>query len=86
MPTLMSLAGGNTDRRTTEAEFKLGTPSLADDNTTWVYVQAAAAVAAAAVVILATDFTITTGAGDYTAETAFEDGEYGWVQQTASPL
>ncbi len=87
MPFVIPMVGANPDRRTSNQEFDLGTSQMDTDNRTWVYVQAPAAVAAAAVVILTTPaFTIATGAGNYTADTAFAAGEYGWVRKTTSPL
>lgn len=87
MPFVIPMVGANPDRRTSNREFDLGTAQIDDNNSTWVYVLAPAAVAAAAVVVLTQPaFTIATGAGNYTADTAFAAGEYGWVRKTTSPL
>lgn len=79
------LIGANTDRRTTTQEFKLGTVALGTDGSSYTYVKASAAVAAAAVVVLTVPaFTIATGAGTHTADTAFAINEYGWARRTTS--
>ena len=85
MATLIGLAGANDARRTTTAEFKLGTPALDTDNRTWVYVKASEAVATGTCTVSGT-FGLTDIAGNYTADTAFAAGEYGWVRKTTSPL
>lgn len=85
--TTTGLVGANTDRRTTSAEFKVGTPMLDDQNRSWVYVgPAATAVAAAATCTVTGAFAVNNTAGNYTADTAFAAGEYGWVRKTATPL
>jgi serine protease inhibitor len=80
------LVGANTARRTTVKEYALGTPLIGNDNNTYVYVQAGGAIAAAATAVVSGAFAATSGAGNYTADTAFANGEYGWVRKTASPL
>ena len=81
------LIGANTDRRTTTAEFAVGTPLLARDNRTYVYVGPAEnAIAAAATCTVTGAFAVNDTAGDYTADTAFAAGDYGWVCKTTSPL
>ena len=81
------LIGANTDRRTTTAEFAVGTPLLARDNRTYVYVGPAAnAIAAAATCTVTGAFAVNATAGNYTADTAFAAGDYGWVCKTTSPL
>lgn len=85
MTTLIGLAGANSDRRTTTAEFKLGTPALDTDNRTWVYVKASEAVATGTCTVSGA-FALTDAAGTYTADTAFASGDYGWVRKTTSPL
>ena len=84
---LVFLAGANTSRRTTTTDFKVGTPALDDSNRTWVYVGPAAnAIAAAATCTVTGAFAVNNTAGNYTADTAFAAGEYGWVRKTATPL
>lgn len=79
------IVGANTDRRTTAKEFKLGTIATGTDGSSYTYVQAPAAVAGAAVVVLTVPaFTVATGAGTHTADTAFAAGDYGWVRRTTS--
>lgn len=87
MPNSTNLVGVNYARRTTTKEFNLGTPSLSDDNKTWVYVVANVAVNAAQAPTVSAAFAITAATGGtYTADTAFAVGEYGWVRKTTSPL
>jgi hypothetical protein len=85
MPAVIPLVGVNFARRTTNREFKLGTPQLDDDNRTWVYVQASEAVATGTCTVSGA-FALTDAAGNYTADTAFVSGEYGWVRKTTTPL
>ena len=85
MPFVIPMVGAQAARRTTNREFKLGTVQLDDSNQTWVYVQASEAVATGTCTVSAA-FALTDAAGNYTAETAFAAGEYGWVRKTASPL
>lgn len=84
---VIPLVGANTDRRTAFPEFAVGTPTLARDNSTYVYVGPAAnAIAAGATCTVTDTFAVNDTAGSYTADTAFAPGEYGWVCKTASPL
>lgn len=85
MPAVIPLVGVNFARRTTNKEFKLGTPQLDDDNRTWVYVQASEAVATGTCTVSGA-FALTDAAGSHTADAAFASGEYGWVRKTTSPL
>ena len=85
MPFTVPMAGANPSRRTTTREFKLGTSQMDDDNRTWVYVQATEAVAIGTCTVSGT-FGLTDIAGNYTADVAFVNGEYGWVRKTTSPL
>lgn len=81
------IVGANTDRRTASPEFAVGTPILARDNRTYVYVGPAAnAIAAGATCTVTGAFAVNNTAGNYTADTAFAPGDYGWVRKTASPL
>ena len=81
------IVGANTDRRTASPEFAVGTPTMARDNRTYVYVGPAAnAIAAAATCTVTGAFAVNATAGNYTADTAFAAGDYGWVRKTTSPL
>ena len=87
MSFTIPMIGANPSRRTTTAEFKLGTTQLDDSNRTWVYVVADLVVAAAAAPVMSATWHLTAAtAGAYTADTAFASGEYGWVRKTTSPL
>ena len=85
MPFVIPMVGPQASRRTSNREFTLGTAQIDDSNRTWVYVQASEAVATGTCTVSAA-FALTDAAGNYTAETAFAAGEYGWVRKTASPL
>lgn len=85
MPFAIPMVGAAAARRTPNREFKLGTAQLDDSNQTWVYVQASEAVATGTCTVSGA-FALTDAAGNYTADTAFASGEYGWVRKTASPL
>lgn len=85
MPAVIPLVGVNFARRTSNREFKLGTPQLDDDNRTWVYVQASEAVATGTCTVSGA-FALTDAAGNYTADTVFASGECGWVRKTTTPL
>jgi len=79
--------GANTDRRTSTAEFTVGLPMLDNQNRTWVYVGPAAnAISAAATCTVTGAFAVNNTAGNYTADTAFATGDFGWVRKTTSPL
>lgn len=85
MPFAIPMVGAAAARRTTDREFRLGTAQLDDSNQTWVYVRASEAVATGTCTVSAA-FALTDAAGNYTADTAFAAGEYGWVRKTTSPL
>lgn len=85
MPFAIPMVGAAAARRTPNREFKLGTAQLDDSNQTWVYVQASEAVATGTCTVSGA-FALTDAAGNYTADTAFAAGEYGWVRKTTSPL
>ena len=85
MPFVIPMVGPQASRRTSTREFTLGTAQIDDSNRTWVYVQASEAVATGTCTVSAA-FALTDAAGNYTAETAFAAGEYGWVRKTTSPL
>lgn len=72
-------------QRDTAAVMTLGTPQIGALNDTWVYVKASEAVATGTCTVSAA-FALTDTAGDYTADTAFASGDYGWVRKTTSPL
>ena len=75
------MLGMNADRRTTVAEFSLGTATLGNDGYDYVYVQANGAIAASQTDISVDgSFQASDGAGTYVGTTAFADNEYGWVR------
>ena len=87
MPFTIPMVGAQANRRTSTPEFKVGTTNLDDSNRTYVYVGPAAnAIAAGATCTVTGAFAVNATAGNYTADTAFAAGEYGWVRKTASPL
>ena len=87
MPFIIPMAGAQANRRTSTPEFKVGTTNLDDRNRTFVYVGPATnAIAAAATCTVTGAFAVNATAGNYTADTAFAAGDYGWVRKTASPL
>jgi hypothetical protein len=49
-------------------------------NTIWIYVLASEVVATGTCTVTGT--TLTDAAGNFTADTAFASGEYGWVRRT----
>ena len=73
-------AGINFNRRTTTKEFGLGTVVHGTVNTIWIYVHASEVVATGTCTVTGT--TLTDAAGNFTADTAFASGEYGWVRRT----
>ncbi len=73
-------AGINFNRRTTTKEFDLGTVVHGTVNTIWIYVLASEVVATGTCTVTGT--TLTDAAGNFTADTAFASGEYGWVRRT----
>ena len=73
-------AGINLNRRTTTKEFGLGTVVHGTVNTIWIYVLASEVVATGTCTVTGT--TLTDAAGNFTADTAFASGEYGWVRRT----
>ena len=78
------LAGANFNRRTTEREFPLGTVVHGTVNTIWIYVLASETVATGTCTVTGT--TLTDAAGNFTADTAFASGEYGWVRRTTATV
>ncbi len=65
-------------------EHALGTVVHGNGNTIWIYTQASAGtVATGTCTVNDTTFLLTDAAGDYTADTAFAQGDYGWVRLTA---
>jgi hypothetical protein len=79
-----ALAGVNFNRRTTSKEFQLGTVVHGTVNTIWIYVTASEAVATGTCTVTGT--TLTDTAGNFTADTAFASGEYGWVRRTTATV
>lgn len=77
-------AGVNFNRRTTTAEFKLGTVVHGTVNTIWIYVLASESVATGTCTVTGT--TLTDTGGNFTADTAFASGEYGWVRRTTATV
>ncbi len=72
----------NFERRTTAAEFPLGAMA-SDQKGYWhVYCQASEAVTSTCTLDTSTHL-LTDTAGNYTADTAFASGDYGWVRRTA---
>lgn len=78
------MAGVNFNRRTTTKEFALGTVVHGTVNTIWIYVQASEAVATGTSTVTGT--TLTDAAGNFTADTAFASGDYGWVRRTTATV
>lgn len=68
--------------------FKVGTPSLDDNNRTYVYAGplSGGALAAAATCTVTGAFALTNAAGTYTTDVAIAVGQYAWVRKTTSPL
>ena len=77
---VLGVLGAKEDRRTTDAEFALGTTAWGTNGDQFCYVQANGAIAASQ-----TDVAVTAagqasdGLGDWECTTAFVDNEYGWV-------
>ena len=81
-----ALAGVNFNRRTTTKEFQLGTVVSGTNNTIWIYVLASEAVATGTCTVNSSTFALTDTGGNFTADTAFASGEYGWVRKTAQEV
>lgn len=64
------------------AEHALGTVVHGNGNSIWIYAQANGAVATGTCTVNASTFQLTDAAGNYTADVAFADNEYGWVRDT----
>lgn len=79
-----ALAGINFNRRTSSKEFQLGTVVHGTVNTIWIYVVSTEAVATGTCTVTGTNLTDT--AGNFTADTAFASGEYGWVRRTTATV
>lgn len=80
------LVGVNLNRRTTDREHQLGTVVSGTNNTVWIYALASEAVATGTCTVNSFTFALTDAAGNFTADTAFASGEYGWVRQTAQEV
>lgn len=78
-------AGAKMSKRTTTAEFALGSVLRSNAGTVHVYVLASEAVTGTCTVNTST-FALTDTGGNYTADTAFASGEYGWVRRTAGDI
>lgn len=78
-------AGFHESRRTTNAEHALGTVRKTNGNRVWIYVQAGEAVATGTCSVSGS-YALTDLAGNYTADVAFANGEYGWARQTADNI
>ena len=80
--------GIETDARSTanSAGFALGTTARGDSNTVWIYVKASGSVATGTCTMASATFLLTDASGIFTADTAFADGEYGWVRLTAGDV
>ena len=74
--------GANFNRRTTDAEYDVGTTARGTNNTSWIYVLASESVATGTCTVNTSTFALTDTGGDHTADTAFASGEYGWVRAT----
>lgn len=82
---ILNYAGPGFAFRDTTASLAVGTPNLGNKNDTWVYVYATENVATGTCSV-DSSFNVTDAAGDYTADTAFTTGQYGWVRKTTDPL
>jgi hypothetical protein len=82
--SIAPVAGVNFNRRTTAKEFALGTVVHGTANTIWIYVQASENVATGTCTVTGT--TLTDTGGNFTADTAFLSGEYGWVRRTTATV
>jgi hypothetical protein len=78
-------AGASFSRRTTSPEFALGAVLDGNKGTVHVYVLATEAVTGTCTVNTST-YALTDTGGNYTADTAFASGEYGWVRRTAGEI
>jgi len=86
--TVTPILGVAFDERNTDNArgIELGTLVNGEDGYQYIFVIASGAIAAAAtcaVDIPGGTFVATSGAGDFTADVAFADAEYGWVKRTA---
>lgn len=76
--------GLDLEKRTTTAEFKLGSTVRADSSKVYIYVGPSTnAISAAATATVTGAFVVNNTAGNYTADTAFATGEYGFIRKTA---
>lgn len=80
------IAGANFNRRTTDAEFAVGQTARGSANTAWVYVKASGTIATGTCTVATATFLAVDGSGSFSADTAFGDGDYGWVRVTAQDL
>lgn len=75
------IVGSEIDARSSTALFALGTTVWGTDGDIFVYGQANGAVSSTCTLNEST-FQITDAAGDYTADVAFADDEYGFIRRT----
>ncbi len=81
--TTQPIVGANVDRRTAEPEFALGTISHGTNNRIYIYVVASGTVGTGTCTVTTGTWVVTDAVGSFNADTAFADGEYGWVRQIA---
>lgn len=75
------ILGANIDVPSSVQQHTLGTVAHGNANTIWIYVQANGAVATGTCTVDGS-FQLTDAAGNYTADVAFADNEFGWVRDT----
>lgn len=73
--------GANFEERGTVQKFPLGAMAIDQKGYWHVYVLASEAVTSTCTVNTST-WALTDTAGNYTADTAFASGDYGWVRRT----
>ena len=75
------LAGADFDAPSSVKAHDLGQVTHGNANSIWLYVLATEAIATGTCTVDAS-FNLTDTAGNYTADTAFASGDYGWVRDT----
>ena len=80
------IVGANVNLRTASPTFQLGVTQRGTTNTAWIYVKASGTVATGTCTVASGTFLLTDASGPFTADTAFADGEYGWVHLTAEDV
>ena len=83
--TVTPILGVNFDARsqTNDTGHELRTLVNASDGREYIRVQASGAVATGTCTVDLATGLVTDAAGDFTADVAFADGDYGWVKRTA---